>query len=160
MAIWAFGVVFLSQVELILVSNLAASAQAYGVETNQFIPSITIHSFAYLIYIIPQSLVTISVITALFTKLSHQAANGENEQMSKDYMFTSTILSTLSIFASLAMMVLALPLATLVSPSRPSIEVIAIAKMLAIMCICTFQTFVTINTRVLFAYETKNAFFF
>lgn len=162
MALWAFGVVFLSQVELVLVSNLAASAQAYGVETHQFIPSITIHSFAYLIYIIPQSLVTTSVITALFTKLSDQAACGENEQMSKDYMFTSTILATLSIFASLSMMVLALPLATLVGPSRPAIEVIAIAKMLAIMCMCIpFQTFVTINIRVLFAYEkTKTAFFF
>ncbi len=162
MALWAFGVVALSQVELLLISNIASSAQAYGERASQFIPSITVYSFAYLIYIIPQSLVTTSIITALFTKLSNQAASGENEQMSKDYMFTSTVLSSISIFASLTMMVLAVPLATLVGPSRPTYEIVAIAQVLAIMCICIpFQAFITINTRVLFAYEkTKNAFFF
>lgn len=162
MALWAFGVVALSQVELLLVSNIASSAQAYGEQTGQFIPSITIYSFAYLIYIIPQSLVTTSVITALFTKLSHQAASGENEQMSKDYMFTSTVLGSIAIFASLAMMVLAIPLSTLVGPSRPAHEIVSIAQVLSVMCICIpLQSFVTINTRVLFAYEkTKNAFFF
>lgn len=162
MALWAFGVVALSQVELLLISNIASSAQSYGVETGQFIPSITIYSFAYLIYIIPQSLVTTSIITALFTKLSNQAASGQDEQMSKDYMFTSTVLGSISIFASLSMIVLAVPLATLVGPSRPANEIIAIAQVLIVMCMCIpFQAFVTINTRVMFAYEkTKNAFFF
>ena len=161
MALWAFGVVVLSQIELLLVSNLASAAQEYALEKNVFIPAITVYTFAYLIYIIPQSLVTTSIITALFTRLSNQAASGEDEKMASDYMFTSTILGTITIFSSIGMIILALPLTTLVGPARSPHELSAIATVLSVMCICIpFQGLITINTRVLFAYEkTKNAFF-
>ena len=161
LALWAFGVVALSQFELLLISNLASSAQNYGVQTGQFIPSITVHTFAYLIYTIPQSLVTTSIITALFTRLSYQAANGEDEKMTSDYGFVATILGIFSIFASLTMIILSTPLACMVGPSRPNHEIVAISQVLSILCVCIpLQAFVTINARVLFAYEkTKNAFF-
>lgn len=161
MAFWAFGVVAISQIEILLISNIASWAGSYSTPEN-FVPSVTVYNFAYLIYMIPQSLVTTSVITALFTKLSHQAASGKNEQMAQDYYKTVTCLGAISVFCSFGMSALSQPLAMLIGPSRPLYEVNAIAFILSIMCICIpFQALYTINTRVLFAYEkTRIAFFF
>ena len=58
----------------------AESAQYAGVT----VPSTTMYANALLVYMLPQSLVTTSVITALFTHMSEKAAARDREGVRAD----------------------------------------------------------------------------
>lgn len=70
---WALAVVALSQVGLLVVTNVLNSVgKVDGVAGK------SIHGYAFLIYVLPHSLVAVSLVTALYPRLARAATTGDN----------------------------------------------------------------------------------
>ena len=77
MAGWAFAAVVVQQVGLIVTTQLLGS-QPNGE------PGKAAQSFAFLLFTLPHSLVTLSLVTALFTRMSVAAGRGETQKVKED----------------------------------------------------------------------------
>ena len=90
-AIWAFGAVVVQQIGLLLSTNVLNSVpKGYGGTAAQ--------QNAFLLFMLPHSIVTISLVTALYTRLSHAAAEGRTRAVKRD-LDTGLRLSGLAIIA-------------------------------------------------------------
>lgn len=105
---WTFGFVAVNQVALMLVNQLATSATATGHGAGA-----TVYSNAHLLWILPHSLITVSLATAMLPNASRLAASGDSAGVAQE--FTKTIrLSLIAIVpATVAFMSLPGPMAML-----------------------------------------------
>jgi len=79
-ALWALAGVGVASLSNWITSNLgsyAVTASEQPEYANVIVPSTTMWLNAYLVYMLPQSLVVTSIITALFTRMSEKAAAGD-----------------------------------------------------------------------------------
>ncbi len=75
---WTFGALLLSQGTALVISNVSASASDQGGPGN------AAWNFTFLLFMLPHSLVTVSVVTALFTRMSAAAAAGDTAGLRRD----------------------------------------------------------------------------
>ncbi|WP_084349161.1 murein biosynthesis integral membrane protein MurJ [Janibacter limosus] len=84
MAMWAFAAVAFGQLGYFVNSRVLTSAtyeaQRIGVEGA----GLTAYANAYLLFMLPHGLVTVSLVTALFTRLSHAAHDGDTRAVAGD----------------------------------------------------------------------------
>lgn len=81
---WTFGFVAVNQVALMLVNQLATSATATGHGAGA-----TVYSNAHLLWILPHSLITVSLATAMLPNAPRLAASGDSAGVAQE--FTKTI---------------------------------------------------------------------
>lgn len=143
-AIWAFAAVIVQQLGLIVSTNvLNAVPEGYGGTLAQ--------QTAFLLFMLPHSIVTISLVTALYTRLSHAAAEGRTKAV-KDDLDTGLRLSSLaSIAVTIGSLVLVRPLTEAVwgPVDGAAIGTMTIAMMLGLV---PFTVCVLVQ-RVFYAYE-------
>ncbi|MFB2598916.1 murein biosynthesis integral membrane protein MurJ [Herbiconiux sp. P17] len=107
---WTFGMLLVTQAAGLVETNVASIASGSDA-------SIATIQNAWLIFMLPHSLVTVSIVTAYFTKMSGHANRGEIPQLRTD---VSAAIRSTSLFMVLAMVVLiivAYPFASLFSQS-------------------------------------------
>ncbi|MDO5495812.1 MAG: murein biosynthesis integral membrane protein MurJ, partial [bacterium] len=161
MAKWAFAGLLVGQVGFLMLSNVANAAngaaqslQAAGDPTYLAIPTITAYTSTFMVYMLPQSLVTTSLVTAIFTSMSAKAAAGNAIGVRNDMSRSLRILGVFSVFAGAAMTVLALPVIQTVLFTTPDSAVPGFAAVLAALAIgIPGQSIWTVVQRVSFAYE-------
>ena len=90
---WTFGALLLSQATAFLVANVGSSVKDPGAAGN------TVWTSAFLVFMLPHSLVTVSLVTALFTRMSSAAARGDLPALRTD---VSTGLRTIAVATVLA----------------------------------------------------------
>lgn len=80
-ALWTLGAVLAAQVAFIVTSKVCAKASAYA-ESLQATPEIAdsvasnaTYTYAFLVTLLPHSLIVVSVVTALVTRMSHNLAH-------------------------------------------------------------------------------------
>ena len=82
LARWTFAYVLINQIGYAVIVNLAtesgAQAQAAGLTYGA---GIATYSKAYLIFLLPHAVITVSVVTALFPQLSREAAAGRLDEL-------------------------------------------------------------------------------
>lgn len=82
LARWTFAYVLINQIGYAVIVNLATSsgaqAQAQGLAYGA---GIATYSKAYLIFLLPHAVITVSVVTALFPQLSRAAAAGRRDEL-------------------------------------------------------------------------------
>lgn len=86
-AMWALLGVVIVSLSTWATSNLgsaAVTASELPEYADVIVPSTTMWSNAYLVYILPQSLVVTSIITALFTRMSEKASAGDRRGVRDD----------------------------------------------------------------------------
>lgn len=85
MAAWALASVLITQIGFTITSRVltaaghAADAQAGGIRS-----SLQIYSNAFLLFMLPHSILTVSLVTALFTRMSGAASRGEASAVRAD----------------------------------------------------------------------------
>ena len=107
-ALWALAGVDVASLSNWITSNLgsyAVTASEQPQYADVIVPSTTMWLNAYLVYILPQSLVVTSIITALFTRMSEKAAAGDSASVREDL---SLRLRSAGIFTVLATALLAI----------------------------------------------------
>ena len=86
-ALWALlgtAVVSLGDIATANLGSQAVTAAESAQYADQIVPSKTLYDNTQLVYMLPQSLVTTSIITALFTRMSEKAAAGDRRGVRDD----------------------------------------------------------------------------
>ncbi len=112
LAKWAIGYVLLTQVAAVVVTRLASSATV--VDPNRPGPGVLAYNEAYLTWILPHSLLTVSLATALLPAASRLAAAGDLEGVAAEITRTLRLADTFIVPAALGFGALAMPFASLV----------------------------------------------
>jgi putative peptidoglycan lipid II flippase len=109
LAKWTLGFVLVTQAALVVVSKLASSATVGGKGAG-----LTAYSNAYAMWILPHSLITVSLATAMLPTASRLAAAGDRSGVAAETMRAIRLAVTALLPAAVAFLVLGLPLAHLV----------------------------------------------
>ncbi len=116
----------LEQVGIAVVTRVASSAYVVGGGAPD-VAANTALTNALMLYLLPHSLVTVSIVTALFTGMSRLAAAGDIAGLRAELSRGLRTIGVFTIYASAALMVLA-PLAVRVTlPSPPDVVIASVA---------------------------------
>jgi putative peptidoglycan lipid II flippase len=109
LAKWTLGFVLVTQAALVVVSKLASSATVGGKGAG-----LTAYSNAYAMWILPHSLITVSLATAMLPTASRLAAAGDRPGVAAETMRAIRLAMTALLPAAVAFLVLGLPLAHII----------------------------------------------
>jgi putative peptidoglycan lipid II flippase len=108
LAKWTLGFVVVTQAAFVVVTKLASGATVGGNGAG-----LTAYSNAYAVWILPHSLITVSLATAMLPSASRLAAAGDRTGVAAETMRAIRLAMTALLPASVAFVVLGLPLAHL-----------------------------------------------
>ena len=113
LAAWTLGLVAVNQIAYAVITRLATSTNVAAQQLGEVATGLTTYQKAHLIFILPHSVVTVSLVTALLPQLSKLAHDGQFESMGRSV-------------GSAARTVLALiiPMAMLLALTAPEISVV------------------------------------
>lgn len=119
---WMFGMIIVAQIAGVVQSNVASLAA--GADA----PSLAILRFSWLIFMLPHSVVAVSLATAYFTKMATHFRDGAIPQLRDDVLASISRISLFMVLASVGLMVVALPFARqfTTSPSEASAMAVVI----------------------------------
>ena len=84
MAMWAFAAVSVGQLGYLVNSRVLTGATQRATEQGVEGAGLTAYANAYLLFMLPHGLVTVSLVTALFTRLSHAAHDRDTPAVTAD----------------------------------------------------------------------------
>lgn len=83
-ALWTFAAVGVSQLGFIVTSRVLTRSTSLASEQGLVVAGKLGYSNAFLLFMLPHSLVTVSLVTALFTRLSHAVHEGRRDAVVAD----------------------------------------------------------------------------
>jgi len=142
-ASWALGAVLVEQVGVILITRVSTAAQdvsqavdaATGLVTqaDPSIAGVFAWDYALGIFLVPHSLVTISLMTVLFTQMARHAADGRLDRLREVMSEGVRTVGVFTMFASATMVIASPHLVRVLAPGVTGASVDAVAWVLAIM---------------------------
>ncbi|MDO5700542.1 MAG: lipid II flippase MurJ [Bowdeniella nasicola] len=161
MAMWSFAGLAVGQIGFLAVTNVAAAANGAAALTDASLPANQTYNNAFLIYMLPQSLFTTSLITALFPRMSAKAAAGDRRGVRTDFSLGVRVITSFTVFAALALTVFAIPVAHVVLPSATPEEARNVAAVLVPLALgIPFQGIWSLIQRAFFSFEDARTLFF
>lgn len=113
MAGWVFAALGVGQLGYLVLVNVASAANGAATAAapgGPFIPSYVAYTGAFAIYMLPHSLITVSLVTALFTRMAENAADRNIAGVRRDLSFGLRGVGVFTVFAGAAFAVLSIPL--------------------------------------------------
>jgi putative peptidoglycan lipid II flippase len=107
-ASWSLGMVVVTQIGG-LVQTIVASSAVSGRSSNPAIASVAAAAIAWLIFMLPHSVATVSIATSYFTRMSKHAHENRIDLLKNDLAAGLRAISVISVFATFALIVLAYP---------------------------------------------------
>ena len=147
-ATWTFLGLLIGQVGVWRISVVASSVDSVGAAGNG------VYDRAFLIFMLPHSLVTVSLATALFTRLSGRAASGDTAGVRADLSLGLRTVGVFTVLATTGIAVLAFPLGRVLFPKSTDGEVHALAESVValVLGLVAFGVW-SLCQRVYYAYE-------
>lgn len=109
---WTFAALVVGQVGVWVVTRVASgAAQA---QEDALVAGNAHYTNAFMIFMLPHSLVTVSLLTALYTRLAGHATAGDATAVRRDWSWGLRTLGVFTVFATAVLVVLALPVSRLV----------------------------------------------
>lgn len=155
---WALGALLVSQVSYLVASQVMWHATgsdevAHGAG-QVFIAGTTIYANAFLVFMVPHGLVTVSLVTAMYPRIARAARADDRPALTRDYARALTLPAALTIPASVALLVFAVPIMGLLFSSKDPAEIPAAGAALACLAMGVLPFGVDIiNQRVFYAFE-------
>ena len=81
---WTVGLVLVNQITYIVITRLAAQANVDAAASGATAAGITTYQKAHLVFMLPHSVITISIVTALLPALSRLAHEGKLKEVGED----------------------------------------------------------------------------
>lgn len=158
-ASWSLAMVLVTQIGG-LVQTAVASTAAAGRESSIGVASVAAAAIAWLIFMLPHSVVTVSVATAYFTRMSQHAAAGEMSSFKTDLTNGLKVIGLVSVISSALLMLLAYPIARVFAGEYPATIALGNVIMALMVGLVPFS-FVYMMQRAFFALEdTRTPFVF
>jgi putative peptidoglycan lipid II flippase len=152
-AAWMFGMILVTQLAGIAQSNVASLATAEGDA------GLAILRFSWLIFMLPHSVITVSLATAYFTQMSHHAKSGQLTAVADDFVDAARRIGMFMVLAAVGLIVVSGPFARVFSPSRASVDQMSLVIAAYSLGLLAF-TLVFLMQRVFFSLDdTKTPFF-
>ncbi|WGW14150.1 murein biosynthesis integral membrane protein MurJ [Saxibacter everestensis] len=101
---WTFAAVLIGQIGFIVTSQVASSATSQSGESSA---SNAAYTLGFLVFMLPHSLAAVSIATALFTPMSHDAASGDLDAVRRNFSAGLRTVAVVNVFATAALLVLA-----------------------------------------------------
>lgn len=99
---WLFGMVLITQIAGVFQSRVASQASTAGIASLQN---------SWLIFMLPHSVVAVSIATTYFTRMSGHASRGDLHSVRQDLSSSLRSIGMLIVFSAVALSVVALPFA-------------------------------------------------
>ena len=152
-ASWLFGMILVTQVAGIVQSNVASLATADGEA------GLAILRFSWLIFMLPHSVITVSLATAYFTNMSQRAKEGQLGALADTFIDAVRRIGMFMVLAVVGLMVVAGPFARIFSSDPKSVDQMSLVIVGYSLGLLPF-TLVFLLQRVFFALDdTKTPFF-
>lgn len=149
---WMFGMVLVAQVAGIVQANVASLAAGGDA------PSLAILRFSWLIFMLPHSVVAVSLATAYFTRMSTNARDGKYADLRSDFRDSVSRIGLFMVLAQVGLVVLALPFARQFGGDQEAMRAMATVVTLYSLGLVVFSVFFVVQ-RVFYALEdTKTPF--
>jgi len=162
-ASWTLGMLIVTQIGGV-VQTAVASSSIQGrdqlVGSNIAIASVAAMSIAWLIFMLPHSVATVSIATAYFTRMSEHAMNKNLVDLKKDLVDGLRTIAMISVLAATALIVLAYPVSRVFVGELPG--AIALGNVVIAMVVGLLPfSFVFMIQRAFYALEdTRTPFIF
>lgn len=154
MAGWTFGMLLLTTAAGIVQTQVVASASGQGAANAAM-------DTAWLVFMLPHSVITVSIATAYFTRMSEHGRDGRLELLRADLSSATRTVVTLLAFASTALVVVAYPFAR-VFQSGDFALVAAVANVIIAFSIglVGFSVLFLVQRTFYALHDTRTPFFF
>lgn len=113
LATWTIGLVLINQATYVLITRFATQANVDALAAGNVAAGLTTYQKAHLVFMLPHSVITVSVVTAMLPALSRIASSGRIDQVGRD------VGSTMRLVAALV-----LPISAMLAVSAVSISVL------------------------------------
>ena len=160
-ASWSLGMVLVTQLGGLVQTIVASAAvSARSANNDGSVASVAAFNIAWLLFMLPHSVVTVSVATAYFTKMSHHAQAGEHAQLKDDLVAGLKAISAVALLATAALVVLAYPAARVFVGEYPATAALGNVVIALMVGLLPFS-FVYMIQRAFYALEdTRTPFWF
>lgn len=111
---WTVAMVLANQIALLVTTRLATGANVLAAEEGTVAQGLTTFDKAYLVYMLPTSVITISIVTALLPRMSHAAADGDYRAVADQISAGARLVGSLIVPAGVLLIVFGPLLTTLV----------------------------------------------
>ena len=153
-AVWTFAAVAVSQLGFIVTSKVMTRANDLLTQRHEVGAGISAYGYAFLLFMLPHSLFTVSLVTALFTRLSQSAHRGDDAEVVDDLGRGLRMPAVLLLPATVAVVVLGPQVARTAFPGNSHAETMAIAGVMVAMMVGLVPFgWLYLVQRVFYAYE-------
>lgn len=158
-ATWSLAMVLVTQIGG-LVQTVVASTAVVSRNNSIAIASVAAASIAWLVFMLPHSIATVSIATAYFTKMSHHVQADRIDLLKNDLAAGLRSISMVSILASIAIGILAYPISRVFVGEYPGLVALGNVLIALIVGLLPFS-FVFMMQRAFYALEdTRTPFIF
>lgn len=113
LALWTIGLVLVNQATYVVVTRLATQANVDATAAGLTAAGLTTYQKAHLVFMLPHSVITISIVTAMLPALSRLAHSGAHRRVGHDVAATMRLVAALIIPIAAILFVLGSPISTL-----------------------------------------------
>jgi len=158
---WAFAALVVGQVAVFAVYWVAVGAAKVSESTGAVdVAANNAYANTFMIFMLPHSLVTVSLLTALFTQLSDHAAARDTGAVRADFSYGLRTVAVFTVFAAVALSVLALPLVRVIYPTnRPAESASLVPIIVAFMAGLVALGAWSLCQRLFYAYSDAKGLF-
>ena len=158
-ASWSLAMVLVTQIGGLVQTAVASTAVA-GRNEGLAVASVAAAAIAWLIFMLPHSVVTVSIATAYFTRMSQHAANGKLDEFVKDLTTGLRVIALVSVISTATLMMLAYSIARVFVGEYPATLALGNVIVALMVGLVPFSVVYMIQ-RAFFALEdTKSPFVF
>jgi putative peptidoglycan lipid II flippase len=151
---WLFGMILLAQIAGVVQANVATLATSEGQ------PGLAVLRFSWLLFMVPHSVIAVSLATAYFTRMATHARDGDTDKVVSDVTRSIRQIGAMMILASAGLLVLSLPFATLFGGTAENIEAMGLVISAYAIGLATFSVVFVIQ-RVFYSLDdTRTPFVF
>lgn len=159
-AFWTFATLLMSQFAVVSTSQLATRADAYTSATGDLVAGNPAYQYAFMIYMVPSSLIALTLATAIFTRLANDVADGNIKGVAENYHRGVDLIVLLSFYAAAVLMVAATPIMQIIMPTLSPVSASLYGMVLVALVLALPSGGLTImSQRVFFAFENARPVF-
>lgn len=133
--LWTLGAVALDQAVVILLRNVTAAAGQRGIEAGLVVAGPAMYDNAMMLYLLPHSLVVVSLVTALAPRMTAEATSGDIDAVRKSLSFGLRSAGVFSVFSAAVLFTLAEPIMKTLFPTMRPNEVAVGAPVLRALAV-------------------------
>ena len=157
---WTIGAVALEQVGVLFLTNVLGAAGRAGTSLDEAFAGNAAYTNAMTIYLLPHSLVVVSIVTVLFPRMTAAVQAGDIPGVRRDMSLGMRSAGVFSVFSTAVLVVLAVPLTGALLPSLGQDGIAAVAPIIQAMAVGIIALGATVLVRrMYFAFEDGRSIF-